>query len=137
MVRPPRTAPCSEVDARSRLKAAQAHLEVAELVLAGASSDQYAAVACSLAVLAGIAASDALTCRRLGLVHRGENHQEATALVEGAVPDGRKVASTLRRLLALKDASNYGLTPLSMQKARDAVRWARLLVERAQGELEA
>jgi len=137
MVGPPRAAACSEVDARSRLKAAKAYLEVAELVLAGTSNDQYAAVACSLAVLAGIAASDALTCLRLGLVHRGENHQGAAALVEGAVPDGQKVASTLRRLLASKDASNYRLTPLSMQRTRDAVRWARLLVERAQGELEA
>ncbi len=137
MVRRVRTAACGEGDARMRLKAAKSHLEVAELVLADAARDQYAAVAGSLAVLAGIAASDALTCRRLGLVHRGESHMDATMLLEEATPDGKMLASTFRRLLALKDASNYGLAPLSTQKARDAVRWARQLVDRAQSELEA
>lgn len=137
MPRPARTAACSEADARSRLKAAESHLEVAQLVLADTGSDQYASVAGSLAVLAGIAASDAITCRRLGVINRGQNHQEATSLVEQAIPDGQQVATTLRRLLALKDASNYGVAPLSVPKAQNAVRWARLLVERAQRELEA
>jgi hypothetical protein len=131
-----RTATCTEADGRARLRTARAYLEVAELVLIEESRVEFLAVATGLAVLAGIAACDALTCLRVSRIHRGQNHQEAADLLERATPDGAKLASVLRRLLDLKDASHYGVPALSRTKATDAIKWARTLVKRAQQESE-
>lgn len=93
-------------------------------------------VAAGLAVLAGIAASDAISARRLGLIHRGEDHRAASALLQQATPDGKKVAATFLRLIDIKDEAHYGLLVVAPRKARDAIRWAQLLVDRAGEELE-
>jgi len=132
----PRTSACTEADGRSRLKTAHAYLEVAELVLTEEHRMEFFAVATGAAVLAGIAASDAITCIRMNCIHHGQNHREAADLLEKATPDGAKLASLLRRLLDLKDASHYGVDVMSRIKATDAIKWARALVDRAQGELE-
>jgi len=89
-------------------------------------------VAASLAVLAGIAATDAACCAALGRRARGQNHDEALALVETIVPAGRAMARDLRRLLAVKDDAQYGVLVVSMERARSAVVWARRLVTAAQ-----
>ena len=41
----------------------------------------------------------------------------------------------LARLVDLKDQSHYGVIVVAPRKASDAVRWARILVERASVEL--
>ena len=135
MPRSGRQAPCGVPEARAR-RGAQAYLQTAELVEREQRRAEFANVAAGLAVLAGIAASDAICCLRQGSRSRGEDHREATGLLEGATPDGRKLATTLRRLLDLKDASHYRVGLVNARTARDATRWARLLVERAQEELE-
>ncbi len=56
------TATCSISEARARLETAQAYLEVARQVLAEPSRGEYLNVVAGLAVLAGIAASDATQC---------------------------------------------------------------------------
>jgi hypothetical protein len=57
-------------------------------------------------------------------------------LLEQAAPDGKKLASTLPRLIDIKDEAHYGLVIVAPQTAPSAVPWARHLVDRAQGELE-
>lgn len=85
-------------------------------------------------MLAGIAASDAICAVRLQLIHRGQDHRGA--LLKRATPDGGKLANTLGRLLDVKDAAHYGVVVVAHQRARDAVTWAKLLVERAGVESE-
>jgi hypothetical protein len=93
-------------------------------------------VAAGLAVLAGIAASDAICASRTGRIPRGEDHRSATDLLRSATPDGTKPASALTRLVDLKDEAHYGVTVVPMTKARSAVRWAEQLVSRAREEAE-
>ena len=59
---------------RARPRTAQAYLEVAGNVLREPSRDEYLNVAAGLAVLAGIAASDAICGTPLGRIHRGDDH---------------------------------------------------------------
>lgn len=120
-----------------RLRAAQAYLDTAELVLEDTSRSEFANVSAGLAVLAGIGASDALCCLRLGCRHRGDDHRGAVALVKQATPDGPKMAMTLTRLLDIKDAAHYGIHLVDRRAATNAVRWAKIMVARAREELEA
>lgn len=131
-----RTAACSVADARTRLKTAHAYLEVADLVLGEKERDEYLNVAAGLAVLAGIAASDAICCARLRIRHRGDDHRGAADLLRTATPDGSNLARVLLRLLDLKDEAHYGVMVVAARKASDAVRWARTLVDRASQEVE-
>ncbi len=87
-------------------------------------------------MLAGIAASDSICCARLGRCHRGKDHRGAAELLSGAVPDGKALGVRLLRLLDIKDAAHYGVILVTPRKARDAVKWARSLVERAAQEVE-
>jgi hypothetical protein len=135
MAKPPQTRAADNEIARTRAQAAVAYLEVANLVLDD-DSTAMPGVAAGLAVLAGIAASDAICARRLGLIHRGDDHRAASGLLATATPDGAKLSQVFRRLIDIKDEAHYGLTLVSSRKARDAVRWAQTLVSRAAEELE-
>jgi hypothetical protein len=110
-------------------------LQVAELVLDDVDS-AIPGVAAGLAVLAGIAGSDAICAARLGMIHRGDSHREAALLLRDAVPDGKRLSDTLRKLLDRKDEAHYGLTVVSIRRARDCVRWASLLVTQATAEVQ-
>ncbi|MHB2023616.1 MAG: hypothetical protein ACYCO3_09850 [Mycobacteriales bacterium] len=136
MARQSRSRTATTSDARVRLRSAEAYLEVADLVLQERSRVEMPGVAAGLAVLAGIAAADAICAQRLGQVHRGEDHRAAGDLLKQATGDGRKLAATFRRLIDIKDEAHYGLTIVSPQRARGAVRAARLLVDGAREELE-
>ena len=131
-----RVAKSNRSEAVGRQRTARAYLDVAELVLAEPSREEYLSVAAGLAVLAGIAASDALCGTRLGKRHRGEDHRGALELLAHATPDGRDLANQLGRLLDVKDAAHYGVVVVSATKARSAVRAAAQLVARAAEELE-
>jgi hypothetical protein len=104
-----RTRPATSESARVRLRSAQAFLEVADLVLDEKDRVEMPGVAAGLAVLAGIAGSDAICARRLGVIHRGDDHRSAAALLRNATPDGKKLASTFLRLIDIKDEAHYGL----------------------------
>ena len=136
MPRPIRTALCSTADARTRLGTAQAYLEVARQVLAEPGRGEYLNVAAGLAILSGIAASDAICGARLGRIHRGEDHRSAQEMLRTATSDGDKLATQLGRLLSLKDAAHYGVQVISSRNATDATIWASRLVERAREETE-
>jgi hypothetical protein len=131
-----RTSPCTSAEARSRLATALAYLETAELVLSERERAEFLSVSAGAAVLAGIGASDAICCVRLGRRHRGEDHRGAASLLEQATPDGKNLAQCLLRLLDVKEAAHYGIVVISPRRARDAVKWANRLVERAREETE-
>lgn len=131
-----RTRPANAEQGRVRLRSARAYLDVADLVLVERERVEMPGVAAALAVLAGIAASDALCARRLGQIHRGDDHRAAGALLRQATPDGARLASTLLRLIDLKDEAHYGVLLMVPRRARDAVRWAQILVDRAAEEWE-
>jgi hypothetical protein len=130
-----RTQQCSEADARVRLRHASQFLEVAELVASEGEEIEYASQAAALAVLAGIAASDAACCKALGRRCRGQDHREAAALVTQITPGGKQAASSLRRLIDLKDEAHYGLFDLSGKDLKTALRQATAMVEFATGVL--
>ena len=89
----------------------------------------YASAAAALAVLAGIAASDAACCAALGRRSRGQDHRQATELVEQIAPGGSRAASALRRLLSLKDEAHYGLFDVGGKDLQGALRQAKALVD--------
>jgi len=125
-----RTATCDRTDATIRLRHAESFLVVADLVLDQSDDPVLAltSVAASLAVLAGIAAADAACCVALGRRARGQNHEEAVALVRTIAPNGEAMARDLSRLLALKDDAQYGVLIVSSERARSSVGWARRLL---------
>lgn len=122
-------------EATARLGMAHAYLETAQL----ADSERregFSNVTASLAVLAGIAACDAICCIRLGRYHRGDDHRQAAELLQIATPDGRELAVRLTRLLGLKDTAHYGASLVSQPESKQALCWATQLVDRAREELE-
>jgi hypothetical protein len=66
-----RTQRCSEPHARTRLNHARRFLDVAQLAAGEDDALDYSSAAAALAVLAGIAASDAACCKALGRRARG------------------------------------------------------------------
>ncbi|HEX5853464.1 MAG TPA: hypothetical protein VFY36_10270 [Solirubrobacteraceae bacterium] len=130
-----RTQTCSDQDAKTRLAHARKFLEVAELVADEGDEVEYSSAAAALAVLAGIAASDAACCKALGRRSRGQDHRAAIELVEQIEPGGADASKALRRLLALKDEAHYGLFDVSGADLKTALRQARALVDFSAGVL--
>src|SRR6266576_2860417 len=101
-----RTRPCTASQAKQRMERAREFLDVAELVIDEKDQDAsfvYASSAAALAVLAGIAASDAACCQALAKRSRSESHRDAEQLLALITPGGKKAAGDLRELLNLKD----------------------------------
>ena len=124
-----RTQSCSKTQARNRLAHARKFLEVAEMTAGEAGDVEYASAAAALAVLAGIAASDAACCAALGRRSRGQDHMQAGELVEQIAPGGARAANSLRRLLDLKDEAHYGFFDVGGQDLQSALRQAQALVD--------
>ncbi|HLG00173.1 MAG TPA: hypothetical protein VI916_06865 [Acidimicrobiia bacterium] len=132
-----RTQSCDRNDALNRLAQAESFLLAANLIIDDDSDDATPSVAASLAVLAGIAASDAACCARLGVRARGQSHPEAVELLGTVEPRGGDMAKDLRRLLNRKDDSQYGVAFVSAGEASRMVGWAERLVGRARRAVEA
>jgi hypothetical protein len=131
-----RTVPGGQIESRARFRTATAYLQTAGRVLQEAATAESASVAAGNAVLAGIAASNSICCSRLGRMHRGDDHRPATKLLEQATVDGKTLATTLSRLLELKDTAHYGAALVTTPRASAAVKWAQKLVDRAREEIE-
>jgi hypothetical protein len=111
---------------------AREFLEVAELVVDEKDQDAshvYASSAAALAVLAGIAASDAACCQALQERSRSENHRDAEQLLAQIVPGGKEAAGDLRELLNLKDKAQYGFLAMSVPEVRKVMRRANKLID--------
>ena len=124
-----RTQSCSKAQARTRLEHARKFLEVAEMTAGEGGDVEYASAAAALAVLAGIAATDAACCAALGRRSRGQDHRQAIELVEQVAPGGTQAANALRRLLNLKDEAQYGFFDVGGQDLQSALRQAKVLVD--------
>jgi hypothetical protein len=128
-----RTQTCGKAQARQRLAHARSHLEVAELAAdVNDPSLEYGSVAASVAILAGIAASDAACCQELGRRSRSDDHHDAEALLEEITPGGKRAASQLRQLINIKDAAHYGFINVTTPQLKRSLRQARHLVEFAE-----
>lgn len=120
------------------MKRAREFLAVAELVVDEKDEDAsfvYASSAAALAVLAGIAASDAACCKALQERSRSQNHRDAERLLVQITPGGKEAAGDLRELLNLKDKAQYGFLKMSVAEVRKVMRRANGLVEFAAGVL--
>lgn len=126
-----RTQPCGKIEARTRLSHARAFDETAELVL-DVDDEGSDNVAASLAVLAGIAASDAACCAALGRRPRGQDHRDALALLSTIASGGADMSKDLARLLDIKDNAQYGILFVSTTVATRSVKWAQRMVAAAE-----
>lgn len=139
-----RRRPCTADDARTRAAHARAYLETAKLI--GSEADKpdevnFNHVAAGNAVLAAIAASDALCCKLLGERSRGQDHRDAVGLLAqvrfGAGTDAlqarraRDLSRALATALDLKDDSHYGTLMIGLNELRRLIRAAELLVSAA------
>lgn len=132
-----RTKNCSRKDAHVRLMQAESFVKTAQMVAEETKNEFNPGVSASLAVLAGIAASDAACCARLGVRSRGEAHSDAVALLGTVIPHGAIMAKDLQRLLNRKDDSHYGVTFVSSLDALRMISWARRIVASARVAVEA
>lgn len=127
-----RTQPCGPAEARVRSAQARNFLDTAELITGEDDDLATPGTVAALAVLAGIAAADALCCMNLGRRCRGQDHREATRLVEQVEPDGRALSRALARLLEIKDGAHYGTVYSTPARAEAAIRHATTLTMAAE-----
>lgn len=94
--------------------------------------DDNADVAASDAVLAGIAAADALCCHHLRMRSADGDHARSVELL---VRIDRDAAAQLRKLLAMKTRAQYDVASIPVRDARAAHRLASHLVALAENAL--
>lgn len=124
---------CSLADARARYSHALKFLEVAELAATEQEDNPESVnVAASLAVLAGIAASDAACCATLGRRSRSADHRDAERFLREITPGGSDAARRLGRLLDLKDSAQYGFLHVGGQDLQSVLRQSQALVKFAE-----
>lgn len=123
---------CTPAEARARRDQARAFIDVAEMVLSEPATQTETHVAAALAVLAAIAATDAICGLKLGRYSRGQDHNQAAALLETVDLADHTLPTKLRRVLASKDTVHYSPRLMSKSDAQGLVRQARALVEAAE-----
>jgi hypothetical protein len=132
-----RTQHCDRAHALSRLRQAESFVEVADVVITGTEHDVATpGVAGALAVLAGIAASDAACCAKLKMRPHGQDHKEAVPMLAAVHPYGPQMSKDLARLLRRKDDAHYGLHLIGKGDAEKMVEWAKRIVGNARKVLE-
>jgi hypothetical protein len=124
-----RTIALGKAGARARLREARTYLSAAELLDSGSAAENK--VAGSNAILAGIAAADAICGLVLGERSSGEDHAQAISLLKRATHPSTKAANSLARLLTQKTPVQYGADALSASDAANLITWARALVNEA------
>lgn len=123
----------SKIDIETRSAHARAFLTAADLIVdlgPDAGIEQSSNLIGSLAVLAGIAAADAMCGHALGERAGGENHADAVALLRRGSAVGDKSAAQLKRLLDAKTTTQYSPILIGDGKAAQLLEVARRLVER-------
>lgn len=124
-----RTVALDKAGARARLKEAKLYLSAAELLDSGGAAENK--VAGSNAILAGIAAADAICGLVLGERSSGDDHAHAISLLRRATHPSTKAANSLARLLTQKTPVQYGTDAISANDAANLIKWARDLVQEA------
>ena len=121
------TSMCGPVQAKNRLDVAKHYQELAHLK---AKEKQGAArnVAVGNAVLAGIAASDALCCWHLGERSSSSSHSDSVALL---AKFDKKLAKHLSILIGDKTSSHYGERFIGVETLKSCLRAMDQLVSAA------
>ena len=123
---------------QDRLNDARGFREVAE----SASDSGHRNQAASNAILAAIAANDALCLRRIGRRSQGESHMEAVRVLQEACrgsvweEQAAQTAQQLRDIIRLKSAAQYGGRPLSAATVAKLLRQVERLIEWVEEVLE-
>lgn len=125
MPRQGRTRPVSAAQARAYVSKAEEYLSAAAAELNAGRT----IASTSLAIHAGINASDAVTGVRLGRRAAGQDHDEVLVLLRTAGPDGQAVAKDLMRLLPMKTKAEYEPDDIPRSDAVKAVDRAHRIVE--------
>lgn len=124
-----RISPCTAEIRRGRLRKANRFLDAATLIADHADEEaDIADAVVTLSVHAGIAASDAICCARLGQHAQGDDHGEAVVLL-GKADSGS--AKHLRLLLSMKAKAEYSHSSVTASDTKRAVRAAEALAETA------
>lgn len=114
-------------DARSHLDKAEEFVQAAQVNLDLGLFN----AATSNAVSSGINSKDAICLTLTGVTMKNDDHQQAMSELKASGPAGAALASTLQRLLALKNKSQYRTTSVTRPDATKATEWARRLYEGA------
>ena len=122
-----RTVDCGRAEADVRFAQAGAFAVNAELDPLSADAAQRS-VAVSNAVLAGIAAADAICCRTLGVRSASSEHGDAGHLLTETPGSGQDAARHLRRLLAAKHMAQYDDRNPTIAETKQALRNMRALL---------
>lgn len=121
-----RTAPCSHADARALAAYAAAFLKTAKEVTDGEGADH---VSTANAVIAAVAAADAICGVHLGERSRGQDHRQAVRMLRSVNrDDAGRLADALMHALDAKDASHYGIAAVQRDRQLRAIRAAEALV---------
>jgi hypothetical protein len=116
-----KTTTCNKEDGRKRLIDARQFIEAAEIL---ESPD----VIATNAIHGAIAASDAITCNKLGQRSNDGNHSSAVKLLHTVEP---KLATALKRALEQKTKAGYQSTDISESDARMCLEQAKKILEAA------
>jgi hypothetical protein len=131
-----RTVTCERTIAEQRLEKAVQFLSAATTIRDFANDESEIGDAfVTLCVHAGIAAADTICCVVLGEHAQGENHHEATALLQRVTPDGKALANALEALVSVKTKAGYGAQSVSADERKRSLRSAEKLVTPAKDRL--
>lgn len=128
----------TRADALTRAKHARGFVSAAEIITEFADEigdEAVSTVVSSLAVLAGIAAADAICGVTLKQRSSSDDHAEAVRMLATISPRGKDYARDLRRLVASKSGVQYSPRLVSPAVARDLTKYARRLVNGMEREL--
>ena len=124
-----RTVRCTDTTRAGRLAKAQQFWSAAQTIEDFADDEANITDAyTTLAIHAGIAAADVICCARLGEHARGDDHDEAVALLARA---DKARAKDLGALLRMKTRAGYSHEPTSRADRHRAGRTAARLVQAA------
>ena len=127
----PRRRPCDGRDVASRVREAETFAAHAEIhPFSDIPEDRSTAV--SNAVMAGVAASDAICCKALGEHSASPDHRHALEVLKEVPVIGDDAALYLKTLLDLKPKAMYGVgVHPTMAETKRAMRAMRSLIEMA------
>lgn len=114
-------------DARAHLVKAEEFLQAAELTLDQALFNAGA----SNAVSSGTNSKDAVCLKLTGRTGKNEDHQQAVGELKSSGAAGAALAPTLKRLLGLKQKSQYQTASVTRTEATKAIEWAQRLASGA------
>lgn len=132
MAREGKTREFARTDAETRLRKARAFLQQADISRQHVDGPERNTAVVSSAVLAGIAAADAVCGLALGMASAGAHDQAVKLLAR--VSGSTKAVGDLSRLVAHKTAAHYSEKSMTERQATDALRRAQRLIEFAESQ---